>query len=793
MIDIKKNSKLRINWKISPYDYSREVEKNIVEKISKKYLLPKDNVKVIPNFIMINEDGKELSITKDIIANIQDTDFQIKLFQEYIKINKIEDYDFDMIRSIDADINAKINYDVYDKYKRYSLKWIKWSNFLSYGENNYFDFTQLKNLVLIQGVHPFQNQSGKTTFAIDLFHFLLFGRTTKTDVQSKIFNKYLTEATEVEVEGCIMIDGNDYVIKRTLTRPRLDKRTNKSKTTQKIEYYKIVGDKEEELSDYVEAESNNGESVIETNKIIKESIGNESDFDLIICATSDTLKDLISMKDTDRGKLLSRWIGLLPLEEKDILARGKYNEEIKPYLVSNKYDRETLSNEIDAYVIDSKHKKSQIEQLDKDLKLCEKEIEDYEGIKNEYLSSVQSIDDNIMKIDIVTLNKRITDIIELGKNKKIELKNIDDNIYKLKDIEYSIEEHDKLQKNISEENEKLIECRTEYKHIKNTLDSLVETGLCPTCGRKYSIEENNELSNKLKELKDNGLIIANNLKKLNEKNDKLKSDRDSFNEKNKLIVKKSAIEVNISHLTNEYLEKNNLLKDYKKNSDAIDKNNSLKIKINNTEISLKEKRGRKDILNREKNNIENIIKNNEQEIKNRRDTIEQINKEAILLKNWKIYLDMVGKNGICKMVLRKTLPIINANLSKMLNGVCDFNVEVRINDKNDIEFYMVKNGVYSDLSSGSGFELTCGALALRSVLSQISTIPRANFFVADEILVAVAQENMDNMHNLYNKIMEDYDFILNVTHDESIKDWFNMIVTVNKTEDGISSVSLNTK
>ena len=84
-------------------------------------------------------------------------------------------------------------------------------------------------------------------------------------------------------------------------------------------------------------------------------------------------------------------------------------------------------------------------------------------------------------------------------------------------------------------------------------------------------------------------------------------------------------------------------------------------------------------------------------------------------------------------------------------------------------------------------------MALRAVLSQISTIPRANFFVADEILVAVAQENMDNMYNLYNKILDDYDFILNVTHDESIKDWFNMIITVKKSEDGISSISLNTK
>ena len=80
---------------------------------------------------------------------------------------------------------------------------------------------------------------------------------------------------------------------------------------------------------------------------------------------------------------------------------------------------------------------------------------------------------------------------------------------------------------------------------------------------------------------------------------------------------------------------------------------------------------------------------------------------------------MVGKNGISKMVLRKTLPIINARLAQLLSDVCDFDVEVAINNKNDVMFNLIKDGVVSDLSSGSGFERTCASLALRLVLGQI--------------------------------------------------------------------------
>jgi DNA repair exonuclease SbcCD ATPase subunit len=140
------------------------------------------------------------------------------------------------------------------------------------------------------------------------------------------------------------------------------------------------------------------------------------------------------------------------------------------------------------------------------------------------------------------------------------------------------------------------------------------------------------------------------------------------------------------------------------------------------------------------------------------------------------------------MILRKTLPIINANLSKLLNGVCDFDVEIKITEKNEVMIYLIKDGIYSELESGSGFELTCGALALRSVLSKISTMPRANFFMADEIFGSVAKSNMENMHQLFSRISEDYDFILNVTHDETLKDWFDTVITIEK-KDNISFIS----
>ena len=73
-------------------------------------------------------------------------------------------------------------------------------------------------------------------------------------------------------------------------------------------------------------------------------------------------------------------------------------------------------------------------------------------------------------------------------------------------------------------------------------------------------------------------------------------------------------------------------------------------------------------------------------------------------------MDMVGKDGVSKMVLRKAIPNINAKLNERLNNVCDFEIKLAISDKNDVMFYLVKDGVKSDLTSGSGFERTASVI-----------------------------------------------------------------------------------
>ena len=789
MIDVKPKSKIHMHWKVSPYDYSKEKLNSLEAAISKKYSIPKDKVKVIPEFIMVNTNGEKVSINEEIIQNIQDPIFQVQLFKEWLELNKITDCDFDLIKKIDSEINARIDYQVYDKYKRYSIKWLRWDNFLSYGAGNVFDFTNIGRLALLSSEPA--NQGGKTTFCIDLIRFLLFGTSTRYRTQAELFNQYIPEATTLTAEGCITIDGVDYVIKRTVSRPSLERRTDKSKTVQKVEYYKIIGGNKEELEDYVDnqQEANN----VETNKVIKEAIGRESDFDLIMSVTDKTLDDLVEKKETERGRLLARWIGLLPIEEKDKLAREKFNQEIKPFLLSNQYNTETLLQEIQAYEINIKTLKGDKKKYKAENKTLEKEIETLEGTKATLLSSKKSIDENLLKIDITTLKKQIENCITEGKKKAEELNAINKELNEIGEVDFSVEEFDKLQDDLVRLNGERVSVGERYKNTTHNIQHLKSSEVCPTCGRKLDNVDNTakikELEAELAKIEEEGKNKRTEIENVTKKIDAKKKDRELYTRKTTISMKKSALEVTIERLRGEYKEKNQLLKEYNENSEAIEKNNKIDMDIRNTDVIINGKRNTRDTNLSYITKNETEVKNEEKQIADRKDIIAKIKEEEVLVKNWKIYIELVGKNGISKMVLRRTLPIINARLSQLLNDVCDFDVEVGIDAKNDVTFYLIKDGVYKNLHGGSGFELTAAALALRSVLADMSTIPRCGMLVLDEVWGRVSKENYDNMKNLITKIAQSYDSMILISHLDEIRDWCQNHIVVRK-ENNVSTLLL---
>ena len=780
-IDIGQKAKVKIQWNVAQSNYSRELENSMIALMAKKYGIPAKNIVVEPNYITSNNSGV---LSSETVQSIHDPKFQQELMKQYIANNDIKDVDFEEIIKIDSQINSLIDYDAYDKGKRYTIKWVKWSNFLSYGPDNYFDFTTLNGLVLLNGEPA--NKSGKSTFAYDLLHFLLFGKTNTNKAKNlgELFNNYLPEARTINVEGCINIDGEDFIIRRTLTRPAQGK---KAKTvTNKVEYYRLAEDGSEEIL----PEDNKQEaSTTATTKLIKEALGNESDFDLIISANAKDLDNIISLTETEKGRLLSRWIGLSIIEDKDIKAREKWNKEISVGRFSDMYNQVQLESDIENLTTENKHNEDCIKALNEQISTHDKSIAENQSNKDLLLSSMREIDTALLKVDVTTLQASIDALIDAGKRKNSEVTIIEEQIKEIGEVSYSEEEYKKMKS----ENERLIndmaETRMKINNLKSTNKALESAEICPTCHRKLDnvdnsgqIEENKKT---IQELTDNGVTMKKRSDELVESMSVIEQKRTIAYKKSQLELKLAALKTEIANKRAEYKEKSQTLKEIQKNKDAIAKNNEITAKINVITANINYSERAKREATSEINLLEREIVKNNESIALKKSYLVKIEAERKTEKYWKLYLQMIGKDGISKMVLRNTLPIINSELNRLLGDVTDFRVEVVMNEKNDVDFLLIRNETVTRLSAASGLEKTQSALALRVVLGKMSKLSRPPFILLDEVLGTVASENYDDMKKLYDKIVSYYDFVLHICHIDL--DWYDSIVTVQKI-DNISRI-----
>ena len=782
-IDIGQNAKVKIQWNVHQSNYSRELENSMIALMAKKYGIPAKNITIETNYITNNTNDV---LAAETVQSIHDPKFQQELMKQYIANNDIKDIDFEEILKIDSQINSLINYDAYDKGKKYTIKWVKWSNFLSYGPDNYFDFTTLNGLVLLNGEPA--NKSGKSTFAYDLLHFLLFGKTNTNKAKNlgELFNNYLPETRTINVEGCINIDGEDFIIRRTLTRPAQGKKTKT--VTNKVEYYKVSENGSEEIL----PEDNKQEaSTTATSKIIKEALGNESDFDLIISANAKDLDNIISLTETEKGRLLSRWIGLSLIEDKDIKAREKWNKEISVGRYSDMYNQTQLETDIEELTATLTHNVAQIEAYNNQINALNKSIEENQQSKELLLSSRQVIDNSLLKVDVTTLQNTINMLVEDGKRKNSMVEILEKDLSEMGEIVFSEDEY----KSMRSENERLIskmaETRATINSLKSTNKALESAEFCPTCGKKFDNVDNSaqisQNTERIKQLTSEGIAMKKRSDELTSAMATIEELRVKANKKTQIELKIAALKTEIANKRAEYKEKSQTLKEIEKNKEAIKKNSEIDAHINvvNANISSGESN---------KRNLLNAITSLEKENARHTETISlrksylvKIAEERKIEKYWKLYLQMIGKDGISKMVLRNTLPIINSELNRLLGDITDFRVEVVMNEKNDVDFLLIRDETVTRLSAASGLEKTQSALALRVVLGNMSKLSRPPFILLDEVLGTVASENYDDMRKLYNKITEYYSFILHITHINDIADWHDSIVTVQKI-DNISRI-----
>ena len=330
---------------------------------------------------------------------------------------------------------------------------------------------------------------------------------------------------------------------------------------------------------------------------------------------------------------------------------------------------------------------------------------------------------------------------------------------------------------------------------------MIDQGTCPNCGQKVDVTFQNEFIEK-NNLEYNRLVtngIANKtriakadeaIQKLEEKIRGFEELREKENKKNRLKPTLMALKENIDKLKLEKEICEKTKSDIEANRDNIKYNNEIDNQVRIIDVTINETGKQRDTVSREIIGLENEIKYNTEKIKERREIIQKIEKEDTIIRNWNLYQEMVGKNGVVKVVLKQALPVLNNEITRTLDGICDFDVKLEINEKNEVEINLMRDGAKMAIEKcASGFETTFAGLAVRNALARICTIARPSCIVLDEVDAATNPENYEKLYELYKRLTSAYDFILHIAHTEELEPYHDTVVTITK-QNNISKISL---
>ena len=764
------NPYIQVIWEDVPENFTQERIKSVKQYFMKKYV--SNNINVITKAKTTDETQQ----TIDVAVNIMDKNYQKELIKSLLE-SKAQDQYYDQVMNIDLAVENRMSANEVEvtPFKRWYIKKIEFSNFLSYGENQVIDFDKCDGITVVESDPP--NFGGKTVLTVDLLLFLFFNTTTKTQKAEEIFNRF-TDKNSVSVKGDIIIDGEEYIIARKIERKKAKSGEWNVKT--ELDFFKKLADGQ--LQNFT------GEQRRETENFIKTSIGDMDDFLMTIVTTASNLEDLLEAKPTARGQVLSRFLGLEFLKKKEETGKEIYSEFSKGML-SNVYNTESLRQDIDTSKDEIKRLKGEIVDAETKVADVDKRLQKGQDYKDGLLKSkFTDLDQDLVILNPDRLKGQIDEYKTIGKRIQGQIDDV--KIVEPKEF-YHEDKHDSVKDKLKSVNGELVLAENKVEEIQDLVEKYGDGIQCEHCGIK--LMEAELTKKKIEQLEGYKKMVKEfekEIKALEKKEEsftQLKKDFDEY-ERAKLVKEKYEATLESNDLKLEQSE--DKLRRYEEVQDKIKKNNEIEGMLVKASMRIDELIGEKRGYERIQTTNANQIENLEGRIDKNNETILKIAEEFEREKIYKIYLDVFGKNGISKIIMKTMMPLINSELQRLLQDSCFFNLEIRINDKNEVDFIMIDNGtgIEKPMTAGSGYEKTVGALAIRAVLAKVCSLPKPNISVYDETWGKVSNDNLEMVGDFFLKLKDYFEKIFVISHNPLISNWADNVVRITKI-DNVSKVS----
>lgn len=480
--------------------------------------------------------------------------------------------------------------------------------------------------------------------------------------------------------------------------------------------------------------------------------------------SNDKLELLNKNIEEYKNKIINLQEKIIKIDNNNIIKQEQYNELNEQYIRENKQLQGLIK---DIKIMEEKLDKLSEHEYDPNCKFC---------INNIFVKDAQNTKDKI-KITQQNLDKISTSCTKLEAKLK-QLKKIMDQINNNKKIENDIYNL-QLKLNLYEKDfelktsqkDKIVNIISEYEKDRDNIKHNEQIDI----EIKDIQEELNKLNNKKFKQYEKYLIEKNNYEEIDKQltNDKLiilnmEAERrdltDKINECNKIIedIEKYNTDKNIN---NKILNKIEILKNTITNKKEELNDINEKLSILSSEIVLLDR----DKIDYEKNMSKLLIYEDELKVLNN-------------------YIKIIDKNGLPFSLLINIIPEIQKKVNNILSSLTEFNINIELLEDNSIKITKNVDNYSHDIELCSGFEKFIVGLAIRVTLTQMANLSCCNLMIIDEGFSCLDSTNQSNLDSLFGYLREWFDFVIIISHLQTMKGMCDNILNIKIEKGGFSNI-----
>ena len=200
----------------------------------------------------------------------------------------------------------------------------------------------------------------------------------------------------------------------------------------------------------------------------------------------------------------------------------------------------------------------------------------------------------------------------------------------------------------------------------------------------------------------------------------------------KMTLEKNKWENKIISAQNEITRLLRIEEDYNKNKDLIENKGSFTLQLSKVtnallakQTEIKECQDELLKLHRDNGSLSQKVRT----LQEKKEWLHNLQNEVTA---YDLLMKCMHPNGIAYDIIKKKLPTINDEMSRILANVVDFEIFFEAEEKKLNIF--IKHPKYDrrPIEMGSGAEKTLAAMAIRLSLLSVSSLPKSNIFILDE-------------------------------------------------------------